>query len=706
MVDTQTVTAAGTLIDGIAGTRSYDSGSTLKYFFGGSSDTFFGNDPLTLLSVSGSQADFAWEVEAEQAYDAAALVADVDFVEETTQADSDLSLFGVDDLFADNSGLLGLQSLPGLELASGPRTGDSVGIGVLDTDAGVMTKNGETGGGSFRAYVVAHEIGHSLGLGHPVDTGNGSSTELSGTDLDDPKYTVMSTKFTSSVTINGSGGVATGSAAFGFAASFMAIDIAALQHMYGADNTALTGATTYTLTDAGTTALDLDGSNGSISIGRAYYSIWDAGGTDEIVYDGDDRALINLNTATLKTSLSAGTDDDLLDLMAEVEASDAFDTLSASVQNDFSEQDRIAGGFFSQIIDGNGDADDGGFSIANGAAIENASGGDDDDILVGNALANTLNGGAGHDSLFGGAGADTLNGELGNDELFGGDNPDTLNGGSGDDVLHGGLNGDILNGDNGDDEIFGGANGDVVNGGAGADDIFGEAGNDVLNGGDNPDDMEGGAGDDELNGGLNGDIMSGGDGDDELNGGANGDVIDGDAGADEINGEAGNDVLSGGDNPDTINGGDGADDIDGGANGDILNGGAGGDDILGGANGDVINGDAGDDVIDGESGNDRLSGGADDDSLTGGLGTDTFVFALGFDADIVTDFNDDVDTLELDDALWTSSGTLTAQQVVDTFMTEVNSQEFLFDFGGGDTFEIQTSGVASLSIFADDISIV
>ncbi|MES2152619.1 MAG: DUF4214 domain-containing protein [Pseudomonadota bacterium] len=59
-------------------------------------------------------------------------------------------------------------------------------------------------------------------------------------------------------------------------------------------------------------------------------------------------------------------------------------------------------------------------TINYGSEIENAIGGDGNDELTGNALANFLSGGAGKDTLAGGAGNDTLNGGAGNDVLDGG----------------------------------------------------------------------------------------------------------------------------------------------------------------------------------------------------------------------------------------------------------------------------------------------
>lgn len=76
------------------------------------------------------------------------------------------------------------------------------------------------------------------------------------------------------------------------------------------------------------------------------------------------------------------------------------------------------------------------------SVIEDAIGGSNADVLIGNASDNRLGGNAGNDVLRGGGGNDTLLGGAGNDKLFGGD---------GDDRLHGGVGRDVLTGDAGVD---------------------------------------------------------------------------------------------------------------------------------------------------------------------------------------------------------------------------------------------------------------
>lgn len=65
------------------------------------------------------------------------------------------------------------------------------------------------------------------------------------------------------------------------------------------------------------------------------------------------------------------------------------------------------------------------FTIATPGAFENAVGGDGDDTLIGNALANVLWGCRGNDLLDGGTGDDTLKGGAGDDTLIGGLGLDT-----------------------------------------------------------------------------------------------------------------------------------------------------------------------------------------------------------------------------------------------------------------------------------------
>ena len=52
-------------------------------------------------------------------------------------------------------------------------------------------------------------------------------------------------------------------------------------------------------------------------------------------------------------------------------------------------------------------------------------------------------------------------------------------------------------------------------------------------------------------------------------------------------------------------------------------------------------------TLTGGGGNDALAGGGGDDVLTGGTGRDTFVFAKGGGHDVITDFAEDLDRIDL-----------------------------------------------------------
>lgn len=94
------------------------------------------------------------------------------------------------------------------------------------------------------------------------------------------------------------------------------------------------------------------------------------------------------------------------------------------------------------------------FTIAVGTQIENAVTGDGNDVITGNAVANSLYGMRGDDILRGGAGNDDLHGGTGNDVLHGGIGNDTLEGGLGSDWIDGGAGNDIFVGGGGTDTFL------------------------------------------------------------------------------------------------------------------------------------------------------------------------------------------------------------------------------------------------------------
>lgn len=134
-----------------------------------------------------------------------------------------------------------------------------------------------------------------------------------------------------------------------------------------------------------------------------------------------------------------------------------------------------------------------------------------------------------------------------------------------------------------------------------------------------------------------------------------------------------------------------------------------GESYSGGRGRDIIRGLGGDDQLRGGDHKDRLYGGADDDLLDGGrgddimdggFGQDRFLFRTNFGNDRVYRFQDDVDTIILDSALW--DGTLTVEQVVDTYANVVNGAVVL-DFGDD---SVRIRGLADVNQLLDDLIII
>lgn len=300
--------------------------------------------------------------------------------------------------------LEGLFYFPGM---SHRAPGDSWQMGIFNSGLKQMVANPERGAGQYANWTIFHEIGHSMGLKHTHQEKRGlPPLDTIGEAMDNERYSVMSYNPASNA-IN-----------HGHAVSYMALDVAALQALYGAPEYA-SGNSKYTLLDARQAPLDL--TEGHTSIGRALDCIWDSGGTDAIVYKGaSSSTMINLNAATLDTS---GNSASLGRVINAIKHTDYFDMLSVSVQLDITSPWHNAGGSWSQVLVqskhglvGNG----GGYSIAHGAMIENAIGGAGGDLLIGNAGDNILRGGKGADTLIGGDGNDTLQGGAGHDVLIGG----------------------------------------------------------------------------------------------------------------------------------------------------------------------------------------------------------------------------------------------------------------------------------------------
>lgn len=430
------------------------------------------------------------------AFDAIEAVIDVEFVIVTDPGLADLTL--VMDTDEVEGSFLGLFNPPGTR---------NEGIGIFDGTQWDRAPGGDLEMGGYGYVTIVHELLHGLGLAHPHDTGGGSTVmpgvtnaydDFGDNNLNQGVYTTMTYN---SGWLTGPAGTAPSSSQpgvnFGFEAGPMAIDIAALQAIYGANTTYAAGNDLYLLA----------ATNG---VGTYWSSIWDTGGIDEIRHTGPAGATIDLRPATL-------------------------------------EFEEGGGGYVSHVA---GVA--GGYTIAYGVVIENGTGGSGADRITGNDANNVLSGNSGNDTLLGGLGNDTLHGGAQDDRMLGGNGDDYLLGGPGFDALYGGDGNDILDGGTNADNLFGGAGNDTMRGGDGLDRLFGGDGDDFGRGGTGDDGLFGDAGNDTLNGESGNDRLFGGVGNDDLDGSTGNDTLYGGAGFDTLKGGEGNDLLYGNFNADTF----------------------------------------------------------------------------------------------------------------------------------------------------------
>ncbi|MFZ3581903.1 M10 family metallopeptidase [Loktanella sp. DJP18] len=330
------------------------------------------------------------------AYERGQIMAVLDALE----AVADLHFILTNDLGADMQLVLDTNEMTGGYLAYfNPPGTFNAGIGVFNGNLWDRIPGGDLEQGGAGYATIIHELLHGLGLAHPHDDG-GTSTIMSGVmqdvgdygrnDLNQGVFTAMSYN----------GGCRTGPAsssptgpAMGFETTPMALDIAVLQQLYGANADHAGGRDIYWL----------PWGNKS---GTGWSAIWDTGGNDTLRYDGWRDVTLDLRAAQL----------------IDVPGGGGFVSYAHGVQ--------------------------GGVTIAAGVTIENARGGCGDDRLNGNGTDNHLLGFAGSDwirgregddTLRGGGGADRLSGGAGDDRLVGGGGADKITGGRGSDFLTGGL---------------------------------------------------------------------------------------------------------------------------------------------------------------------------------------------------------------------------------------------------------------------------
>lgn len=238
--------------------------------------------------------------------------------------------------------------------------------------------------GNYDWVVIGHELGHALGLKHGHET---SGFGAMNADRDSLEFSIMTYR-----SYVGSDARYYYNAYDGFPSTLMMYDIAALQHLYGANFQTNSSSTTYSLrtnsSGVVTGEFVIDGAGQGDPVGNTIFlTVWDGNGSD----DHYDFSALDTN---MDIDLAPGSWSDL-----EVGGNEHRANLGNG---------NYARGHVFNALQYNGDAR---------SLIENASAGGGNDRLSGNAADN---------DLFGGAGNDTMIGLAGNDAFYGGDDTDTV----------------------------------------------------------------------------------------------------------------------------------------------------------------------------------------------------------------------------------------------------------------------------------------
>ncbi|HEV2747653.1 MAG TPA: pre-peptidase C-terminal domain-containing protein [Allosphingosinicella sp.] len=503
------------------------------------------------------------------------------------------------------------------------------GVGVFAVNGTGWDTLGTTGGlekGGYGYITLVHEFGHALGLAHPHDNG-GTSQIMPGVigpfgsygvfDLNQGVYTTMSYNDGWQLHPDAVDGTPPGNPVdYGWQGGPSAFDIALIQQKYGVDAGHASGDTVYRLPVTNVA-------------GTFWTAIWDGGGTDTMITGGPRSAVIDLTAATLDYSPTGG------------------GVIS------------WADGVF------------GGFTIAHGVVIENATGGGGDDTLIGNAASNRLDGRGGTDALIGGKGDDRY--------LV-----DDLR-----DAVVEGLGG-------GEDAIFASVN-YLLADGIRAERLAAAGGTDAIT----------------LIGNAFGNLIVGNAGDNALDGRGGADRLQGAGGDDRYRVDHADDIV-------IESSGNGVDRVltsvsyalAAGAEIEMLAAedrqGTRAIELSGSDSANLILGNAGNNVLHGRGGGDRLGGGGGRDRLEGGTGADLFLFDSALDeatnVDTIGDFNAAADAIILNRAIFSEisrGGGLAASAFqLGTAARDANDRILYHEASGRIFYDADGAGGAAAILFA------
>ncbi|MBS7542268.1 M10 family metallopeptidase C-terminal domain-containing protein [Ancylobacter oerskovii] len=463
--------------------------------------------------------------------------------------------------------------------------------------------------GNYAYLIHLQMVGAALGLKVASAAGGAGDTVVPA-DRDALEYTVMSHR-------SYPGGPASTDYTTGTwdnPQTYMALDILALQTLYGADYSYYATDDVYTW-DPANGQMSVNGEGKGIPGGnKVFMTIWDGGGVD--TYD-----FSNYGSA-VSVDLAPG----------------GASLFSASRRASLGDGVYARGNVYNAYL----------FEDNPASLIENAIGGTGNDTLRGNIADNVLNGGAG---------ADTMTGLAGNDGYVVDHLGDIIveAAGEGTDIAYVRVSGYVLPANVERARVEEGFGNIEVWGNSGANLMGGNAGNDTLHGGAGADELYGNAGNDRLDGGTGADAMIGGLGNDTYVVDSLSDVVF------EKPGE-GTDTLW-----TSVNRGLDADfenivlfgtatDAGGNSKANIVTGNELGNNLYGGGGSDSLYGKNGNDRLFGEAGNDYMTGGRGTDAYYGGAGYDYAIIETGGGVDYFVDWNVAQDRVAFDSDIFSSIG--------------------------------------------------